>query len=116
MFKNKYLKQLQDVQARIKKCKASLTELVPPVRDNWSISRDLYSWLGSVFYADKPEMKLLYDSRFPGFTNDSCAYLRKVGEYLVNMADCQDGILKYKAELEQLQAEERRLKEKLGIE
>lgn len=115
MFKTKYLKQLQDVQARITKCKALIAELSPPQPDSFDISKSLYHWLSSLFYRYDQGVDLLYDAKYIEYDGPACDYLHKLGEYFMNTADYYNAKMKYDAELISLQQEEYRLKQKLGI-
>lgn len=116
MFKNKYLKQLQNIQAQIKKCKASIAELNPPQPDSREISRNLYHWLSSLFYKNDLGAELLYDEKYIKFDGPACDYLHKLGEYFMNTADYYNARMKYDAELNSLRQKECLLKEKLGID
>jgi hypothetical protein len=115
MFKNKYLKQLQDVQARIKNCKELINKLSPPEPDSFRVGCDIYSWLCAMLHTDEPQVASFYDVFFTGFDDSNCDYMRKLGEYLINFADYEKKKKEYTMEFERLHREERRLKEKLGI-
>lgn len=113
MFKNKYLKQLQNIQAQIKNCKTSLLALSPPITPSYDIGSDLYHWLGMLCYAVKPDITLLDSLDFDDSYSDC---LHKLGEYFINITNYRNTKLEYDKEIAQLQKEERRLKDKLGIE
>lgn len=114
MFKNKYLKQLQDVQAQIKNCKASIAKLNPPEPDSRKIENEILRWLERLMYGCRPDLAQLFS--FSGFKGETCDYLRELGEYFINIADYYLEMKRYETELAQLQIKERSLKEKLGID
>ena len=114
MFKQKYLKQLQDVQTLIKGCKATRANLKPPSPPKFSIGKEIDGWFHALFRQYDPAMKDLIESCI--LKDESIYYLRKLGEYFVNVAFYYEEETKYKEELERLQDEERRLKDKLGID
>lgn len=113
MFENKYIKQLQDVQAQIRNCKATMAELKPPSPTTFKISKEVRGWFEALFYQQDPMVEDLIDNY--KLQNESLDYLHKLGEYFVNVADYQTSKRKYKIELEKLQIKERCLKDKLGI-
>lgn len=117
MFKKIYLKQLQDVQARIRECKTRIKELDPPEPKNFKIGSNVRQWINSLTNRTKPSVDLLYkcclDYEEEVATND---YLRQLGEYFINIADYNSKKDKYQLELALLSREEIDLKEKLGIE
>ena len=116
MFKRKYLTCLQVVQGRITHCKASMARLKPPAPDSIDISRDMRRWLEMLFMQGDPSISSLIESVGHSFTGSTLDYISKLGEYFSNFADYYRNEQKYKAELEQLQKEERILKNKLGID
>lgn len=116
MFKNKYLKQLQDVQARIKNCTATITVLNPPEPDTVKIEMNVIDWLNSLISGIRPNVDPLCEYSFRGFRPGTTDYLEKLGNYLINVAKYEKEKEFYKKELMQLQNEERLLKEKLGID
>jgi hypothetical protein len=116
MFKKIYLKQLQDVQARIRECKTRIKELDPPEPKNFKIGSNVRQWINSLTNCTKPSVDLLYhclDHKEKVATNN---YLRQLGEYFINIADYNSKKDKYQLELALLSREEIDLKEKLGIE
>ena len=115
MFKRKYLKQLQDVQGRIKTCRASIAQSKPPAPDSMAISKEVARWLKMLFLQADPSVSSLIESVGYGFDGNTLDYMSKLGEYFSNFADYCRNEQKYKSELEQLQKEERTLKDKLGI-
>jgi hypothetical protein len=116
MFKNKYLKQLQDVQAKIKECKKSIEVLdTPPVPD-FKIGDDLYRWLGALFYGNINPVYTLYEKELDVADMPTLEYLNKLGTYFINVSDYYSQKKQYEAELRPLQAEEKRIKKTLGIE
>jgi len=112
----KHLRQLQIVQARIKKCRASIAALNPPRPDSFEISRNVYHWLTALYYGVQPDMSLMYDKKLTKLDAPASEYLRKLGEYFVNAANYYDAKRIYDAELNKLKTEERRLKERIGID
>jgi hypothetical protein len=116
MFKNKQLKQLKDVQASIKKCKENLAALDPPTPDSFEMGHLLYKWIVELFSRNKPHLVDIDTIRLESWDGTTDNYLRKLGEYFINISDYHKDYEKYSMELKQLQQEERRLKEKLGIE
>lgn len=116
MFKNKYLKQLQEVQVQIRTCKASLSNLKPPSPDSLNITKEMKHWFELLFYQHDPSMSSLIGSLGNNFTGNTLDYMKKLGEFFVNTAEYYKAEEKYKAELMQLQKEEHHLKEKLGID
>ena len=116
MFKNKYLQSLQIVQARIATCKAMLASLKPPAPDSWEISIDMKRWLEVLFYQHDPSVSSLIEIVGNDFTGNTLDYMRQLGEYFTNFANYYRDKIKYDEELEQLQKEERILKDKLGID
>lgn len=116
MFKNKHLKQLQEIQAQIKNCKASIAKLDPPVPNSSNMGYDLYHWLSALFFQNKPDVYQLYQREFTGFNDAKSDYLRELGKYFMNIADYYQEMKRYETELAQLQIKERSLKDKLGIE
>jgi prefoldin subunit 5 len=116
VFKNKYLKQLQGVQAQIKNCKASIAKLNPPKPDSHKIENEILCLLEKLMYGCHTDLAQLFEVRFSRLKGETCDYLRELGEYFINIADYDQEMKRYETELAQLQKEERRLKEKLGIE
>jgi hypothetical protein len=112
MFKNKYLKQLQDVQARIKNCKASIAKLDPPKPGMRKIESNVYYYLEALVRGWYPNIEMIH----PQYTDDTYDYLYQLGEYLMNIADYEIKQNQYNQELGQLQIEEGCLKRKLGID
>lgn len=114
MFKNKHLKQLQDVQARIKNCKAFIANLKPPSPITLKTGKDVECWFKALFHQHDPAFRELFECYT--LKSEVIDYLQTLGEYLINAADYYQKEIEYKAELEQLQKEERGIKSKLGIE
>lgn len=111
MFKNKYLKQLQDVQVRIRDCKIAIANLDAPEPRAIAIGIAVRKYIDSLTLRLKPDI-----SKFFMVENEVYDYLRQLGEYFINIADYEKNKKTYTAELEQLQKEEHILKEKLGID
>lgn len=111
MFENKDIKQLRKVQSRIKELKASIKKLNSPELDDYMTNRAICSVLGPMLYG-----KSLSPSEFLELSDASIEYIQKLGQYLANMAEYADTNKVYEKEIKRLQKEERRLKDKLGIE
>lgn len=116
MFKNKYLKQLKDVQARIKDCKSSIAKLNPPAPCTFKIGHHLVCWLEALFLDLKPNISELCQKEFRGRENETYDYLHELGEYFINISDYYKQQKRYSIEIEQLLREERDIKTKLGID
>ena len=118
MFNRQYklLKQLQDVQLKIRQCKASIASLNPPAPDSMKLEANMLRWLQSLACDQKPRVEELLQMRFTGFEDATCDYLRKLGDYFINVAEYYNQTKQYNSEWRKLQEEERRLKEKLGID
>lgn len=112
MFKNKYLKQLKDVQARIKNCKAAIAELEPPIPFTTQIGHNIRGYIDSLTLKLHPDIRLA----FRNWDDETYDYLYKLGEYFMNVADYEKKQKQYNQELGQFQAEENHLKRKLGID
>ena len=115
MFKNKYIKQLQGVQAQIKSCKASIRQLEPPSPSKFKMGHHLVYWLEALFVGYNPNIDEVFKLEFNGLEKETCDYLRELGEYFINISEYHNAKLKYDVELVKLQAEEHCLKTKLGI-
>lgn len=113
---NKLLGQLRIVQGRITFCQAVLASLRPPTPDSFEISKDMKRWLELLFLQHDPSVSSLIESAGNSFRGNTLDYINKLGEYFVNFANYYRDKIKYDEELEQLQKEERLLKEKLGID
>lgn len=111
MFKNKHLKQLRKVQALIKHYKESIEKLKSPEFDYSESTKKARDILWPMFYGRR-----LDPDEFLELTDASSEYISKLGLYLMNIADYADTKKVYEKQLRQLQKEERRLKDKLGIE
>lgn len=116
MFKNKYLKQLQEIQAQIKTCTANINNLKPPAPSSVAVERDMLGWLDAIVYGHDPSIGSILENNRRSSRDDTLDYMRKLGEYLINTADYCKADRTYKAELAWLRTEERRLKDKLGID
>lgn len=116
MFKNKYLKRLKDVQDSIRNCKANIAASKPPFPCTCKVEADMLRWLQMLTYGNDPHIDDLVKSCGFEFKDETLDYLHKLGEYFINVADCSKAEKKYEAELIHLQAAERLLKEKLGID
>lgn len=116
MFKNKYLKQLQDVQAKIKECNKHIEALDNPPVPDFKIGNDLYYWLGALFCGNISPIYMLYGKECNSLDTPTLEYLHKLGTYFINVSDYCSKKKQYEAKLRQLQAEEKRIKKILGIE
>ena len=112
MFKNKYLKQLQDVQTQIRNCKVAIAELDPPKPSMRKIETNVYYYLEALVQGWYPNIEMIH----PQYTDDTYDYLYQLGEYLMNIADYEIKQRQYNTEIEKLQRKEVYLKEKLGID
>lgn len=111
MFKNKYLKQLRDVQTHIRDCKAVIANLDAPEPRSIAIGSATRKYIDSLTLGLKPNI-----SKFFMGENEVYEYLRQLGEYFINIATYEETIKIYTEKLQQLQEKERSLKEKLGID
>lgn len=111
MFKNRDLKQLRKVQLAIRLHKADMEKLNSPKMDSFGSKIKLYDVLRPLFYG-----RSLSPDEFLELNDESLEYLQQIGRYLMNIADYVDTKKVYDKELKRLLKEERRLKEKLGIE
>lgn len=112
MFKNKYLKQLQDVRAQIKNLKDSIDALNPPEPNSIKVGNNIRVFVDALTYRLHPDIQKV----FRDCDNETYDYLYKIGEYFMNVAEYEKKQKQYNKELEQLQAEENHLKRKLGID
>lgn len=115
MFEKRLLKELKDVQENIKICEDNIANLNPPKADNYRIRANIRKWIGSSADGLNPKINTLFD----GYPEDEAAtyeYLRKLGEFLINMADYNNKRQKYDMRLCALKLTEKDLKERLGIE
>lgn len=115
MFKNKYLKQLQEVQARIMECQASIEKLNLPQRNKTIKAGKLYDFFNALTLGVNPDVNWLLRDDNNGEIADFCKYLHELGEYLINLTDYIDAKKRYEEELIQLRKAESYLKDKLGI-
>lgn len=115
MFKHKYLKQLQDVQARIKNNRATMASLNIPI-PSCKITRELCDWLEVVTLSGITELGAFEEIVCRKLNVETFEYLGQLGNYFVNIADYERSKGLYEDELRCLQKQERHLKNKLGIE
>ena len=114
MFEKRLLKELKDVQENIKICEDNIANLDPPKADNYRIRANIRKWIESSADGLNPKINTL----FHGYPEDEAAtyeYLRKLGEFLINMADYNNKRQKYDMRLCALKLTEKDLKERLGI-
>ena len=116
MFKNKYLKQLQDVQCRIKHCQRDLQKLEPPVPDSLKVEQDMLRWFQLLFSGCHPDLQFMLDKTFSGPDNKTRSYASELGFYFLHITRYYKEKQQLEKYLNGLQNEERRLKEKLGID
>ena len=116
MFKDKYLKQLQEVQRRIKNCKRDLQKLEPPVPDSLKVEQDMLLWFQLLFSGCQPDLQFMLDETFSGPDNKTLSYAYVLGRYFLNVAHYYTDKQKLEEYLKALRTEERHLKEKLGID
>lgn len=112
MFKNRYLKQLKDVQVRIKNCKAAIAALDPPEPLSIKVGRNVRAFIDALTYRLHPDLQKVFGT----FEDETYDYLHQLGEYFINIADYEKKKKQYNQELGQLQIEEGCLKRKLGID
>ena len=113
MNNNKILKQLQDVQARIRSCKSCLDRLKPPAPQSWSTRQDMRRWLESLFMDCDPAVEWMFED---GFKGETIIYANRLGHYLTNISYYYKEKEEYEAKIVTLKKEEAELKSKLGIE
>lgn len=111
MFKNKYLKQLRKTQALIKHYKASIENLKSPELESRETQKQVYNVLYLLSWGRSLDPDELLE-----LSSASIEHISQLGRYLMNVADHIDTKKVYEKQIKQLQHEERRLKEKLGIE
>lgn len=116
MFKNKYLKQLQDIQAQIKNCKANLAELKMPEPSFYIKTGHLYEFFCQLSVGITPNVHAFLTTMHNEDAERFCKYLDSLGEYFLNISDYYAKEEVYQSELSKLKSKERNLKEKLGIE
>lgn len=119
MFKKRFLKELQDVQARIRECKALIKELDPPDPKTPQIGYYTRQWIETLTNGAKPSVDNLCDTiNYSIEMNpmDIYDYLHQIGEFFINVADYNIKQEKYRRELKLLSQEEAELKQLLGIE
>lgn len=116
MFKNKYLKQLQDIQAQIKNCKANLAELKMPEPSCDMKTGHLYKFFEVLSVGMTPNVHSLLTTMYHEDAERFCKHLNSLGEYFLNISDYYAKEEAYQSELYKLKSKERSLKEKLGIE
>ena len=109
MFKRKYLKQLHDVQTRIRNCTATLAKLKMPT--------NRYNEAKEITKALQLAMGWFVDfDMFLKRNNYELNYLEELGNYFINISKYSREKFACNSELYQLREEERCLKEKLGID
>ena len=114
MFKNKYLTQLQVVQAQIKNCNASIAKLRAPTT-NYPMAHQLSSHLAAIMNGSE-NIESVMQSTHLAKNQDAFDYLEELGNYFINIAKYQKEKYLYEEELKNLKCRERELKEILGIE
>lgn len=115
MFQNKYLKQLQEVQAQIINCNENIEKLYVPTFSS-NIEYKNISYLFDHLRYGGNNMDV--DRFLGGVSGDKEViynYLRELGEYFINIVDYQNANERYHEELRQLREKECQLKNKLGI-
>lgn len=119
MFKKRFLKELQDVQGRIRECKARIKELDPPNPKTPKIGYLTYQWIQALTNDTKPTVDDLCKTiNYPIEMDpmDMYDYLHQIGEFFINIADYNTKQEEYRRELKLLWQEETELKKLLGIE
>lgn len=116
MFKTqKYLKQLRDVQSRIKNCKEQLASLKMPA-PSYKIGHELCDWFDYVACGGTTDLGVFERIVTRKLKVETVAYLEQLGNYFINIVEYERSNSIYNDELRQLQREECRLKDKLKIE
>lgn len=111
MFENKDLKQLRKVQSLIKHYKASIEKLNLPDPDLFKDKVTVYNVLRPILYG-----KSLNPGEFLELSDAAIEHIQQIGIFLTRITDYVGTMKVYEKELQRLRKEERRLKEKLGIE
>lgn len=109
MFKNKYLKQLQEVQAQIRSCTSNIAKVKMPTVNHHTakgIMEHLQLAMEGAIGSDVFLKRNYY----------ALSYLEELGNYFISIAKYERERQVYEEELNQLCKEERRLKEMLGID
>ena len=114
MFKNKYLTQLQIIQAQIKNCKASIAKLKAPTT-SYPLAHQLSAYLMRIMDGTADVEKVMQSTHLSK-NKDAFNYLEELGTYFVNIAKYKKEQQLYEEELNSLKRRERELKEILGIE
>lgn len=112
MFKNKYLKELKDVQEKMRINSANIKALKYPIPDSAKIQLDLFKLLRHSACGIQPDIEAL--SR--DLECETFDYFRQLGQYLIDICGYRDAARKCNTELLELQIKERNLKAKLGID
>ncbi len=90
MFKKRFLKELQDVQARIRECKVRIKELDPPEPKTYRIGYCTHQWIEALTNGMKPSVDNLCDTINYSIEMDPMDiydYLHQIGEFFINVAD-----------------------------
>jgi hypothetical protein len=117
MFKNEYLKQLKEVQAKIRACQASIAKLNPPIPELSCVRYDVGNWILTLIQWGNISTTMdALNEQLLNFDKESIDYLRQLGEYFVNVSDYEREKREFEKELRRLREEEAHLKEKLGID
>lgn len=115
MFANKHLKQLKDVQDRIKSCKSSLAKLKPPQPSSIVFDGNMYHFFDQLSAGIVPDIDFLTKHTYNGKEHEMRECLRELGKYFIHIDTYVQSKRQYDAELKSLQQEEHLLKNKLGI-
>lgn len=115
MFKNKHLKQLQEVQTKIRQCEEEIKQLNPPVPDEYCVEFNARYLLQAILSGDERHMKLYQETKYLKYEEETYEYIHKLGQYLIDIAAHRQKKREYEDELKQLKHEESRMKAQLGI-
>jgi hypothetical protein len=115
MFKNKLLKQLQEVQAKIRKCEEAINQLNMPVPVESCVQFNSYSLLHAIISGDSRDMDKYQLTKSRKYEDETYEYLQKLGQYLIDIVAHRQQQFELNDELKQLKHEEKYLKTQLGI-
>lgn len=104
----KLLKKLQEIQIQIYDCNSIIKCLEPPTT-TYRMARDIVDYVRHIMDGDCDCGYLLHN------TEGTFDYMEQIGNYFISVAKYEKDKQTYNEELRELQAEECRIKEKLGI-
>lgn len=106
---NANLNKLRNIQSKIKKCQEAMSKYSCPTtsyRMSENMSDDLRMLMNGTIEIDS----------LIKYKQIDIDYLEELGTYLVNVAKYQKDTQKYQEELNELKAQERKIKDALGID